>query len=61
MIPKLLHISEDLYADINEWRRRQTPIPNMSQAIYELLGKALRAEGISKVKSKIEVEKNEPS
>jgi len=42
-IKKLIRFDEKMLGDIEEWRRRQTPIPTVSDAIRELVGRGLTA------------------
>jgi hypothetical protein len=43
---KIVNITSSLLVSIEKWRRRQDPIPNVSEAIRRLIQRGLKADGI---------------
>ena len=51
-IKKVIGFDDDLLKAVDAWRRNRTPIPNVSDAIRQILGKHLRQKGyLPKVKA----------
>ena len=44
-VKKVIGFDETLLKAIDEWRRTRTPIPTVSEAIRQILGKHLRQKG----------------
>ena len=51
-VKKVIGFDDDLLKAVDAWRRGRTPIPNVSDAIRQILAKHLRQKGyLPKVKS----------
>lgn len=44
-VKKVIGFDEDLLKAVDAWRRGRTPIPNVSDAIRQILAKHLRQKG----------------
>lgn len=44
-VKKVIGFDEDLLKAVDAWRRNRTPIPNVSDAIRQILAKHLRQKG----------------
>lgn len=44
-VKKVIGFDEDLLKAVDAWRRSRTPIPNVSDAIRQILAKHLRQKG----------------
>jgi hypothetical protein len=47
-VKKVIGFDQALLSAIDKWRRRQTPIPTVSEAIRELLALGLKAKSAGK-------------
>ena len=51
-VKKVIGFDDDLLQAVDAWRRNRTPIPNVSDAIRQILSKHLRQKGyLAKVKA----------
>ncbi len=44
-VKKVIGFDETMLKAVDDWRRQRTPIPTMSDAIRQILGKHLRQKG----------------
>ncbi len=44
-VKKVIGFDEAMLRAVDDWRRQRTPIPTMSDAIRQILGKHLRQKG----------------
>jgi hypothetical protein len=44
-VKKIIGFSEDMIAEVERWRAKQKPVPNVSEAIRRLVEIGLKARG----------------